>query len=134
MDWYTSFTGKFGYKFDDWLVYGKGGIAMADASIVGTSSVTLDGTPAGLASPQALGLPPGTTASTASVSQLLFGPTFGFGAEKRLSDTISIGAEYNYVSLPSFTGQIPGPFNGGASAPVFRAGFHTVKASLNYHF
>ncbi|MET3899218.1 outer membrane immunogenic protein [Devosia sp. UYZn731] len=132
MDWYTSLTGKFGYTFDSWLVYGKGGVAVADVSVASTEILSVTGTPAALATPFAAAIPVGTL--TASASQIVFGPTFGFGVEKRVSDTISVGAEYNYVSLPNVTARGSDPLNLSTAPAVFSAGFHTVKASLNYHF
>lgn len=136
IDWYSTFALRAGVTFDGWLVYAKAGAAVGNVSSSSTSTISVDSN-VGAAGP--IPVPPGTYSSHAASSQLLFGPTFGIGAEKMLTPNISVGAEYSYVGLPDVS--IPQPnalgglFGGGAGDPIeVTSSIHVVKGSLKYHF
>ncbi|GEM_PF-1827734 len=137
MDWFTSLTGSFGVAFDqDWLVSIKGGIALANISSTSTITSNL-----ATSDPAYTPFPPivplGVSQSSATSSQVLIGPTFGVGVEKMLTPNFSVGAEYVYVALP--TANVPvaaSPLGGGGGGATNAVdlGFHTLKASVKYHF
>ncbi|UYN98462.1 MAG: outer membrane beta-barrel protein [Devosia sp.] len=133
LDWYTTLTGSFGIAFEqDWLFYIKGGAAVANVSSQSDSTLDVSATdPAILPLP----FPPGTSTASASSSRLLVGPTVGAGVEKMLNANVSLGAEYAFVGLPDATVPTAGLalFGGGGNLTV-PMGFHTVKATLKYHF
>lgn len=136
IDWYTSLTGSFGVAFEqDWLVSIKGGIALANISSQSTVTSSLStSNPAYTPLPPTV--PPGVSQYGVSSSQILIGPTFGVGVEKMLAANFSVGAEYVYVALP--TADVPAAANpltgGGAATSAVDLGFHTLKASVKYHF
>jgi len=133
VDWYTSLTGTFGIAFEqDWMVYAKGGVAFGNVSTGSEVKLAIDATDPDMLPEE---YPPGVSSGTTSSSVLLAGPTAGFGVEKKLSDNLSVGAEYAYVSLGevTFQGAIAGPTVGGEMV-TFPLSFHTVKAALKYHF
>lgn len=129
VNWYSTLQGRLGYAQDNWMVYLKGGAAIADASATNTSRIVLSD-PGGI-----LGLPDLDLPSSGSSSQVLVGPAFGFGIEAMMTDTVSVSAEYSYIGLPSMTAPgslLGGLLGGGGSA--FKAEMHQIKAGVNYHF
>jgi outer membrane immunogenic protein len=85
-----TFSLRFGYAMNTWLLYGKVGGALGNVSLSAVSG------------------PPGAGV-TFSQSRQLWGNEFGGGAEYALTPNIIVGAEYNYVALNG------SEFNGGAS-------------------
>lgn len=132
INWYTSLQGKVGLAHENWLFFLKGGAVLADASVTGTSQLTVSD-PAGIAVGGNIDLP-----GASHVSQIVMGPAFGFGAEVMLADNVSASAEYSYVGLPQVTAPAPAGMFGGlfgaGGSPAFSAGMHQVKAGVSYHF
>lgn len=137
LDWYSTVTGSVGIAFEeDWLVSLKGGLAFGNVTANSASTLVIDrNVPAGM-----IDAPAGTYGIARSTSQLIAGPTIGIGIEKKLAPNISLGAEYAYVGLPPANGLSVnaavlalGAGSGGTpySVPM---GFHTVNATLKYHF
>ena len=84
-DWNASIRGRVGYAWNQFLFYGTGGIAFADANLKANF---------------AAGTAPGGTAvpgSSASKSTTLLGPTVGGGVEYAMTPNISVGGEYRYT-------------------------------------
>ena len=133
INWYTSLVGRVGFAHENWLFSLKGGVVLVDASIKSTSRLQAadpGGLAGGLIGPGGIDLP-----GAANASQVLVGPTGGFGVETMIADNVSVGAEYSYMALPSFSAPsagLGGLFGGGGGA--FSTGVHQVKATLNYHF
>ncbi|HVH80703.1 MAG TPA: OmpA family protein [Stellaceae bacterium] len=129
-DWNASIRGRLGYAWNQWLFYGTGGIAFADASLKTrfASSTAPDGT----------ALP----GSSSSKSTTLMGPTYGGGVEYAFMPNISVGAEYRYTDYghDSFTlGNVATAGAGGAVATAPVKGTvglrdNTVMLKVNYHF
>lgn len=137
IDWLTTFAGRAGMDFDGWLVYGKAGVAVADLSAVSTSTLSIDGNVPG--GPLGLPLPNGTYVSGGTTDALRVGAVIGIGVEKKLTEAVSLGLEYNYVDLGSIDATTPsglgGIFGGGGGdTERFTASMHSVRAALNYHF
>lgn len=120
-------TGKLGFApSPDWLLYGKGGYALARIETSGTVTPAFD--------------PPIFDFSTAAWHH---GWTVGAGVEYRLFRNVTIGAEYNYyrfagvthsgsVAAQDFVGLVATPAN-----PVVHrvnADMHTVMARVNFGF
>ena len=124
----ATFEGRLGVAVDNWLLYGKAGVAVAYGTTDATSLLTVvDGD-----EPEnSVELP-----ASASTAGLLFGGSIGVGAEVLVTDTISVGAEYNYLSLPAqeLTLLSSGIGLGEAEASQGPIGIHTLKAGINYHF
>lgn len=133
VDWYTTLTGSFGIAFEqDWLLYVKGGAAVANVSSRSDSTLDITATDPAMLPPP---FTPGTTAASASSSRLVVGPTVGAGIEKMLNANVSLGAEYAFVGLPDANVPTAGsPLLGGGGNITEPIGFHTVKATLKYHF
>ncbi|RYE48647.1 MAG: porin family protein [Hyphomicrobiales bacterium] len=123
----ATFEGRLGVAVDNWLLYGKGGVAVAYGATDASGLFTLvDGD-----EPENnLELP-----ASASTAGLLFGASIGVGAEVLVTDSISVGAEYNYLSLPAQElTLLTGGISGQADASQGPIGIHTLKAGINYHF
>lgn len=124
----ATFEGRLGVAADNWLLYGKAGVAVAYGTTDATSLLTVvDGD-----EPEnSVELP-----ASASTAGLLFGGSIGVGAEVLVTDSISVGAEYNYLSLPAqeLTLLSNGIGLGEAEASQGPIGIHTLKAGINYHF
>lgn len=137
LDWYSTVTGSIGIAFEeDWLVSFKGGLAFGNATVRSASTFTIDrNVPVGI-----VDAPVGTYGAAGSTSQMIAGPTIGFGIEKKLAPNISLGAEYIYVGLPSANGTSLNAaavaLGTGATGTPYSVpmGFHTVNATLKYHF
>lgn len=78
VNWLTTVTGRLGYAWDRWLVFGKGGWAGADVDL--KLHATDDGT-------------------LADENTWANGWTLGVGAEYRLRKGVSLGLAYDYVDL-----------------------------------
>jgi outer membrane immunogenic protein len=110
-EWTSTITGRIGAAFDRLLVYGKGGLALAEDQ----SSLTDLG---------------GNTATTSFVRT---GWTVGGGLEYALSENWSAKIEYDYLGFGSqplnFTTPLLGPVTSNASLNV-----QEVKAGINFRF
>jgi outer membrane immunogenic protein len=110
-EWTSTVTGRIGAAFDRLLVYGKGGLALADDQ----SSLTDLG---------------GTTASTTFMRT---GWTAGAGLEYALDSNWSARLEYDYLDFGSqplnFSIPLVGSVTSNASLNV-----QEVKAGLNFRF
>lgn len=138
VDWYSTLAGTFGVAFDQgWLMTLKGGVAFANISSDSRSS--LDFSTTDPAYPAGIPIAPGSSATAATSSQFVMGPTFGLGVAKKVTENVSVGAEYAFVGLPTVSVPtallfLPGLGGGGTGSTPVDLGFHTVKASLKYHF
>ncbi len=136
VDWYTSLTAKFGVAFDDgWMGYVRGGLAVANVSVAGRATSVLDGSSPAVVNAVA-GVPPISEAISSSSEQLMMGPKFGLGVDKMVTQNVSLGVSYDYVSLPDVvtTGLYTPVVGNGIGPRTFAGGFHTLKASVKYHF
>jgi len=110
-EWTSTITGRIGAAFDRLLVYGKGGLALAEDQ----SSLTDLG---------------GNIATTSFVRT---GWTVGGGLEYALSENWSARIEYDYLGFGSqplnFTTPLLGPVTSNASLDV-----QEVKAGINFRF
>jgi outer membrane immunogenic protein len=80
VDWIGAVTGRLGYAGDTWLVYGKGGWAIAGLDLRGNNP----------------GLP-----DAFSLSETATGWTAGAGIEWKLARNLSLAVEYNFIDLGS---------------------------------
>ena len=123
--WNASVRGRVGYAVNQWLIYGTGGIAFADANLKANFVPTTSG---GVA----------LAGSTASSSQTLIGPTVGGGVEYAVSPNISVGAEYRYTDYGSANVGLGSVTTAaGATAPATgRIGLqdNAVLLKVNYRF
>lgn len=127
-----TFTGQIGVAFGDWLLYGKGGLAVTQA----TTKLSFDG------SYTIDGGEPAEIDAASQTSGLLFGSTFAVGAQTKVSEQMSIGAELGVVSfreqdvpLPGGLVDLPIPAIGVGEVPELGpANIYTAKVGLNYHF
>jgi outer membrane immunogenic protein len=110
-EWTSTVAGRIGVAFDRLLVYGKGGLALAEDQ---SSLTDLGG-------------------NTASTSFLRTGWTAGGGLEYGLTDNWSAKIEYDYLAFGSqpmnFTTPLLGTVTSNASLNV-----QEVKAGLNFRF
>jgi opacity protein-like surface antigen len=132
-DWNASIRGRIGYAWNQFLVYGTGGVAFADASLKANYPPTTAG---GVTVP----------GSSASNSTTLMGPTVGGGVEYAMTPNISVGGEYRYTDYghDSFhSGSVTTAAGGTAAAPLFasepatgKIGLrdNTVMLKVNYRF
>jgi len=80
-DWFGTLTGRFGYSFDRFLVFGKGGFSLMHEYFEQT------------------GIPPNTfCVPTCSGTNINTGWTVGGGVEYALTNNWSVKAEYNYMT------------------------------------
>lgn len=129
LSWLTEFTGRVGFTQGNWMAYVKGGVAVADASYAGEGQLTA-ADPDNLLD---LGIAAIDLPYDSATSHLLIGGTIGVGVEAMLTDNISAGVEYSYLSLPAAaTGSLFGLLGDDDSFSSF--GIHRVNASLAYHF
>jgi opacity protein-like surface antigen len=128
-DWNASLRGRVGYAWNQFLFYGTGGVAVANANVRASFAPRTVG---GVAAP----------GGSASDSTTLVGPTFGGGIEYAVTPNISVGGEYRYTDYGHDTlhlGNVATAGAGGlvASAPVTsRIGLqdNTVLLKVNYRF
>lgn len=109
--------GRLGYAFDDWLIYGTGGVAWSYSQFTRT---------------QLVGSPVGGTASPDTIETLSlvprFGWTLGTGVEARLSSNWTARFEYLYTEFGNRTVFFP------AAAQHFSSdlGLHNIRLGINY--
>jgi len=107
-------TGRLGYAWNDWMLYGKGGFASArvDWAAVDTS---------------------GVNQGAGQASLWHQGWTVGAGLDHALSSGFIVGIEYGYVGLNAKTGQF-GDTTGSYLNDVTPSHIHTVVGRLSYKF
>jgi outer membrane immunogenic protein len=111
-------TGRLGYAYNNWLLYGKGGYAG------GNRRVSVSDT--GVVSP---GI--GSGSATAWHS----GWTLGAGFEYGLTQNWILGLGYDFVSLGSSRYQLDGTDGGGLSYLFdVKSNYHLVTTRLSYKF
>jgi outer membrane protein OmpA-like peptidoglycan-associated protein len=128
-DWNASIRGRLGYSWNQFLLYGTGGVAFANANLKANYAPT---TVAGVAVP-------GTSASQ---STTLIGPTVGGGIEYAVNPNLSVAGEYRYTDYgfdSSSLGRVASAGAGGAVATTPATGRiglrdNTVLLKVNYRF
>jgi outer membrane immunogenic protein len=129
IDWLALATARAGFVVGDkWLVYGKGGLAIAEEQHTAAAAQRFAGI---------------STAINHAGSAIHTGAVVGAGAEYAFAPNWSVKAEYDYIRM--FAQQVQ--FNGIASGGGFGAGtqlnataskinqdLHLVKFGVNYHF
>lgn len=128
IDWLTTFAGRVGYASNDWLVYGKAGVAVADLNISSNAKLDVMGS-AVLGFP----VPDGSYPNAGRTSQIGYGGVIGVGFEKMLTENVSLGAEYTYTKMNEVTAELPFSIFGN-STESFNGNMHAISAKLNYHF
>ena len=117
IDWFASLTGRLGYAFGPWLVYGRGGAAWAKTDVhdfgiffIPTIDVQGDSTPAGW--------------------------TLGAGLEYAFAPSWSVRVEYDYFDFGDDTFTLTGTATGGPTTmrASLKQSFSVVKFGINYHF
>ncbi len=120
-NWYATLTGRAGYAWDNWLLYGKGGAAWINERFSGNATATIPGV--------------GTLTETSSpITDTRAGWTLGAGLEWAFSRRWSAFAEYDYLGFPNKTETFavsPGGFTASNSVST---NVSMVKAGVNYHF
>lgn len=119
IDWTASLTGRVGYAWDRWMLYGKGGAATMQETYR-------------LAAPGLLASDP--SYRDAKVTRL--GWTVGAGVENAFLDNWSWKAEYNYMRFDA-NDSISNLFSVntfGAATSRTDVNIHAVKAGINYRF
>ncbi len=110
VQWTSTVTGRIGAAFDRLLIYGKGGLALAEDQ----SSLTDFG------------------GNSASVSFMRTGWTAGGGLEYALTKTVSAKIEYDYLSFGSKTLTFATPLETVSSSSSLNV--HEIKAGINFKF
>lgn len=111
MDWLATFRGRLGVAAGNAMAYVTGGLALAHMDY---SAINRD-TPSATAS--FVGIQPGLAAGT--------------GVEARITDKLSVKAEYLYVGLNE-QNQV---YNQAAGSNMdFSADIHMLRGGVNYHF
>ncbi len=127
-----TFTGQVGFAFGDWLVYGKGGLAVTHGTTTLTSGGSYtDGEEA-----------PVPLEANSQASGVLFGTTFAVGAQTKLSEQMSIGAELGVVSFREQEVPVTGvnlglpitPIGVSSIPDIGAVSIYTAKVGVNYHF
>ena len=113
VNWLATIRGRAGFTTGSLLIYGTGGLAIAEAE---TSITNVDG----------LGDP------TRSDSNTHFGWVIGAGAEFKVTENMSLGAEYLHVDLGNEDYEFQGPGEDIASEADLT--IDIVRASLNLRF
>jgi opacity protein-like surface antigen len=111
-----SVRGRVGYAWNQFLLYGTGGIAFADGNLKANYAPT-----------------PTSPGSSASNSVFLYGPTVGGGWEYAVTPAVSVGGEYRYTDYGKESTRLGGV--GGLPA-TGRVGLRDNVAmfKVNYHF
>lgn len=119
VDWTASLTGRLGYAWDRWMVYGKGGAAaMQETYALRAPGLVL----------------PDSPYLNAGVARL--GWTVGAGVENAFLDNWSWKAEYSYMRFDgndSITNTMSVSTNTGITSHT-DVNLHFVKAGINYRF
>lgn len=129
--WTADITGRAGVVVDKALVYVKGGAAWARNDYGINESITL-GAPL-------LGVPAGTFAAGANVSDTRIGALFGTGVEYAFTPNWSAKIEYNFMDFGKQTYNFPltttPALAGLPSIPAeIKQQTHVIKAGINYRF
>jgi outer membrane immunogenic protein len=127
IDWLALATARAGFVVGDkWMLYGKGGLAIAEERHTATAAVTIIATSIDYA---------GKAVHTGAV--------VGAGGEYAFAPNWSIKAEYDYIKMFAQQVQLQGtgvggPFGAGialnATATKITQNLHLVKFGVNYHF
>ena len=129
IDWLALATVRAGFVVGDkWMIYGKGGLAIAEEQHTAAAAQRFNGT---------------STAINHAGNAVHTGAVVGAGAEYAFAPNWSVKAEYDYIRM--FAQQVQ--FNGTATGGAFGAGtqlnetaskinqdLHLVKFGVNYHF
>lgn len=121
---------RFGKKFDEFVIYGKTGLAFGDYSLrIQDYNLTQDG------------IDTGNSIGGGSDRQWFTGASLGFGAEYMISKNVGLGAEYNYIwfqsrKVNSGGTQLTGPLAGEAVPYKMKNDMDVqlLQFNLNYHF
>jgi outer membrane immunogenic protein len=133
-EWLASVTGRIGYAWDRWMLYGKGGVAWEHSRDI-IEPLTIWGTSAGAVC--ATGTP--SAPCVASGADTDTGWTVGVGLEWAFARNWTAGIEYDHYGFGSHTVTLTAPpaFAGGTggSAPItVNQSIEAVKVTLDYHF
>jgi outer membrane immunogenic protein len=130
-DWLASVTGRVGYTWDHWMLYGKGGVAW-EHSRDSVGPLTFFGNLAAFCAAFATG-----TSCNASGTDTDTGWTVGVGLAWAFADNWSAGIEYDHYGFGSHSVSLTasGPLTGTGSAPItVNQNIEVVKATLDYRF
>ena len=132
-NWTASMRGRLGWATGNLLLYGTGGLALADVRQSALYSYALTAA-AGIAAANP-GANLGPFANAASADNTLVGWTVGGGAEYAINKQISIGAEYRHSDYGSTTFGFVAPGAGATeeNVPVHFAD-DQVLAKINFKF
>jgi outer membrane immunogenic protein len=121
IDSYATLMARLGVAFDNVLLYGAAGLAVAQ----GSADLAITG--------GAPGDPQDTFADSQSRTHM--GYAVGVGAAVALSESWSLFAEYQHVGLGEETYDFTFAGSDGSTASSTASfGIHTVKAGINFHF
>lgn len=123
-DWVASVTGRVGYTWDRFLVYGKGGVGFAHDRYSLNNFVTVGGFFCG---------PPFFIACNASTSTDRVGWTAGAGVEWAFAPNWSALVEYNHYGFDSKRVGFVNPAGSTAFLDI-RQDIDIVKVGVNYRF
>ena len=130
-DWVASVTGRVGYAWDRWMLYGKGGVAWEHSrDSIGPLFAW------GNATAFCVSLTP-TAACYASGTDTDAGWTVGIGLEWAFADNWSASIEYDHYGFGNHSVMLTasGPLTGAGSAPItVNQNIDAVEAKLDYHF
>jgi opacity protein-like surface antigen len=117
IDWIASATGRFGYTWNQWLFYARGGGAWAGDKY--TVSGIFAGDPFALAG-----------------NETRFGWTIGGGIEWAFWQRWSANLEYAYYDFGNRSISFGGPidFGSGAESGSIKQTVQTVTLGISYHF
>lgn len=113
VNWLSTIRGRLGYGTESFLVYATGGLALADTDLKVTN---ISGTT------------PGSDSAT------LTGFTVGGGLEYKLTQSVSLGAEYLYADFGKQHYHLLDLGGGDTAGVNADLKLHIVRASLNYRF
>jgi outer membrane immunogenic protein len=129
IDWLALATARAGFVVGDkWMVYGKGGIAIAEQQHTATMAQRFAGISTSIN-------PVGSAVHTGAV--------VGAGAEYAFAPNWSVKAEYDYIRMFAQQVQLNGIATGGGfgagtqvaeTASKINQDLHLVKFGVNYHF
>jgi opacity protein-like surface antigen len=132
-NWDASLRGRIGYAFGPALIYGTGGLAVADVTESALYGYSPTVTPAvATANP---GVAYGPYANYASNEAAHTGWTVGAGGEFAVNRAVSLGLEYRYSDYgkPTYAFVSDGP-DSVSETPAIRLTDSQVLAKLNFHF
>lgn len=121
---------RIGKKFDEFVIYGKTGLAFGDYSLrIQDYNLTQDG------------IDTGNSIGGGSDSKWHTGASLGFGAEYMITQNLGLGAEYNYIwfqsrKMNSGGTQLTGGHAGEAVPYKMKTDMdiQLLQVNLNYHF